>query len=658
MKNPSAPRRNSLGLLTLCSALSSLSMSGAPVSLAHADDLSKSSALDPIVVTATRTPQSLTNIIPSVTVISREDIERTQAVTIEDLLMGQPGVEINRTGGIGAQRSFFMRGQDANSLAIYVDGVRVQTDGYANLQTGALPPPQLIDHIEILRGNAGALYGESATGGVIDIHTRVGSQGDPKAYSTVTLGSQNTIDTLLGYGGRMNDTTFNLSVSEMRTHGIAPLNSVQAPILNLAGNSNGIGDPSNPNAGPAQVQTVNASLSHDFGQGLVVGLTEQYAYSNDQYDDGYGPSNDSFNTYRQNNLTAFAKYLITSDWSTQLDLTRSDFHFQNTESLSPFGGCDYTNTSATNLLKWSNIYKWGAQKTLNFGLDYSSQKFNDGLNAQTPGTFLNDTRQSDAGYVGYSQRWHDFEFQANLRHDDLKVSQQMSGNIAQKYAVNTGLLGAGYWFNPHLKLTALDSSGFRAPAVQELYGYSGNPNLLPQTTHSTEAGLELVESWGYLRAVRFESQTKNYITYNPVPPYASINVPRVTNQGWEFSSRYAFGGLKFLAAYTLQNPKDENGATLPLRAKNFGSVEIDQSFGSNGRYDVGSKVTQSGSRTDGAHPDLAPYTLWSVYAGMKLDEEFKLRLRVDNALNEKYQLSYGYNTPGTTVWLTLMYQQK
>ena len=43
---------------------------------------------------------------------------------------------------------------------------------------------------------------------------------------------------------------------------------------------------------------------------------------------------------------------------------------------------------------------------------------------------------------------------------------------------------------------------------------------------------------------------------------------------------------------------------------------------------------------------------------MKLDEEFKLRLRVDNALNEKYQLSYGYNTPGTTVWLTLMYQQK
>ena len=97
-------------------------------------------SMEPVVVTAARIEQSLSEVIPSVTVISHEDIERSQAVAFEDLLVGQPGVEMSRYGGIGAQPTFFLRGQDSNSLAIYVDGVRIQTDGYGALQTCAEMP--------------------------------------------------------------------------------------------------------------------------------------------------------------------------------------------------------------------------------------------------------------------------------------------------------------------------------------------------------------------------------------------------------------------------------------------------------------------------------------------------------------------------------------
>ncbi len=608
-------------------------------------------SMEPVVVTATRVEQSLSEVIPSVTVISREDIERSQAVAFEDLLVGQPGVEISRYGGLGAQPAFFLRGQDSNSLAIYVDGVRIQTDGYGSLQTGALPSPQLIDHIEILRGNASSLYGEAVTGGVIDIHTKAGNGGEPKFYATATMGSQNTIDASAGVGGRVGDTKFNANFSSMNTDGIAPINAAQA----LAGPYGGY--VANPNAGGSQARSANASVSHDFGRGLEMGVQESYSYSNYQYDDMSGPTNYSLNTYNQNNLTLFSKYRISSEWSTQLDLINSTFSYQNSESLSP--SSNYTNTSDTDIVKWSNIYKIDPQKTLNFGLDYASQSFNDGATPAyqgLPGTIL-ETRSSSAAYVGFGQRWNAWEFQANIRHDDLRVNQAVTANAAQDFSVNTGLLGFGYWLNDKFKLTAASSTGFRAPAVLELFGQYGNTSLLPQTTYSNEAGIEFFESWGNVRAVRFSSRTINYITYNP-DTYISENVALVNNQGWELSSQYSQDGLRVVAAYTFQDPIDQNGAQLALRAKNFGSIDVSKAFGPNNKYDVGVKVIDSGSRTDGSNPNLAPYQLWSIYAGMQFNDEFKLRLRVDNASNENYQLVYGYNTPGTTAWLTLIYQQK
>ena len=51
-------------------------------------------SLHPIVVSAARVEQSLSDVIPSVSVISRQDIERSGAPTLIDLLQGEAGVEV------------------------------------------------------------------------------------------------------------------------------------------------------------------------------------------------------------------------------------------------------------------------------------------------------------------------------------------------------------------------------------------------------------------------------------------------------------------------------------------------------------------------------------------------------------------------------------
>ncbi|MFN8956325.1 MAG: TonB-dependent receptor, partial [Burkholderiales bacterium] len=57
--------------------------------------------LNPVVVSATRIEQKLSDVIPSATVMTREEIERSQAPTFIDLIQGQPGIEIGRNGGPG-----------------------------------------------------------------------------------------------------------------------------------------------------------------------------------------------------------------------------------------------------------------------------------------------------------------------------------------------------------------------------------------------------------------------------------------------------------------------------------------------------------------------------------------------------------------------------
>ena len=72
--------------------------------------VSYSEDLDPIVVTATRTPQTVDETLSSVTVLTREDIEKEQARSVPDLLRGLPGITFSNNGGRGQVTSLFLRG--------------------------------------------------------------------------------------------------------------------------------------------------------------------------------------------------------------------------------------------------------------------------------------------------------------------------------------------------------------------------------------------------------------------------------------------------------------------------------------------------------------------------------------------------------------------
>src|SRR5581483_8931567 len=80
---------------------------------------------EPVVVTATRSVETIDDVLASVTVLTREDIERRQARSLDDLLRGEAGISIVNNGGPGKTSSIFLRGTEADHVLVLIDGIKI-----------------------------------------------------------------------------------------------------------------------------------------------------------------------------------------------------------------------------------------------------------------------------------------------------------------------------------------------------------------------------------------------------------------------------------------------------------------------------------------------------------------------------------------------------
>lgn len=135
------------------------------------------SELDPMVVTAAGYAQQVTSAPASISVISREQLERRQYRDVTDALVDVPGVIVTGGGSGDNGADISIRGMPAEYTLILVDGMPVSTresrpNGSAGFEQDWLPPLYAIERIEVIRGPMSTLYGSDAIGGVINVITR------------------------------------------------------------------------------------------------------------------------------------------------------------------------------------------------------------------------------------------------------------------------------------------------------------------------------------------------------------------------------------------------------------------------------------------------------------------------------------------------------
>jgi outer membrane receptor protein involved in Fe transport len=182
--------------------------------------------LRPIVVTATRTERSVTQVPASVTVIDTDMISGHFVESPEALLKNQAGVDLAISPGGGVDR-IVLRGIPegfAGNTTLYllngmpVDPIQIST----NRSIWHLVSAKDIERLEVVRGPATALYGANAMGGVINIITKRGT-GDPSMQLDLEGGSHNGRAAGWQGGGGFGDFDLRLSARDKRGDGYRPM---------------------------------------------------------------------------------------------------------------------------------------------------------------------------------------------------------------------------------------------------------------------------------------------------------------------------------------------------------------------------------------------------------------------------------------------------
>ena len=123
--------------------------------------------LAPIVVTATRMEEKVSEQASAVSVVTREEIERKSPFVAGDLLQGLPGVDVQRSGSPGGRENVKLRGSLGTHTLVLIDGFPVNSPTAAEFDIGTLPVDGF-ERIEVVRGAQSALYGSNAMGGVVN----------------------------------------------------------------------------------------------------------------------------------------------------------------------------------------------------------------------------------------------------------------------------------------------------------------------------------------------------------------------------------------------------------------------------------------------------------------------------------------------------------
>lgn len=576
-------------------------------------------ALAPVVVTATRTPQPVTAVLADMRVIDAETIERAGALSLVELLQVHGGVEISTTGGPGQVSGLFLRGANTNHVLLLVDGVRVNSSTTGTNAFEHLPLAQ-IERIEILRGPGSSLYGADAIGGVIQVFTKQG----PRTQASLGAGRWGLREGSVGLGRTFGATRLSLQAAAQRSDGFSATNEAASPFV------------FNPDDDAYRNLSLGLSAEHDLAAGHTLALRLTSARGRTHFDGG--PGSDDVNRQRLGRLTLESRNRITAGWRSLVRLARGTDHL-DTEGGFP-GFFDTDQDQAT----WQNDLD-ALGGTLTAGLEGRREK------VESSTAYTRTSRRQWGVFGGWSAQIAEQMLEASLRRDE---DSQFGGH-------GSGRLGWGWRVAPEWRISAAAGTAFKAPSFNDLYypesfGFSGNPDLKPERSRSTELAARYDGAAGRAGLVLFENRIRDLIAVDPSFTTV-INVNRARIRGLTLDGAWRSGPWRLRGEWTQQLPRDEDSERLLVRrARQHGSAALDHDAGA---WRAGAELVGSGARFgtvgNSEASRMGGYTLLHLTAGWSLTPAWTLSARLNNALDKRYEIAQGYNTPRRNLFVSLAY---
>ncbi len=584
------------------------------------------SSTDSYVITATRTLQKLEDTLSSVTIIDREDIERSQARTLDELLADVEGVAVARQGGIGQPTSVYVRGGESDHVLWIIDGVRIGsvTTGIPALQD---LPLDSVERIEIVRGARSSLYGPDAMGGVVHIFTRRGAEANRSLR--VTAGSNGTRQLALGQGFGDESAWVDLQASHLETDGINACLGLPFP-------PGGGCFTSEPDRDPYRNTSVNLGAGYRFDGGTTLEAYAQRAKARVSFDSSFLNQSDLVNQVAGVKLVSEP----TPGWRSTLTVGRS---WDESTSFSASASFTSVFNSSRDTVTWQNEWRVDEGNFL-IGADFLKDRVDSDI------SYTRSSRDNIAAFAQYAFGFGSQDLALAARLDD---NEQFGSNA-------TGSVAWGVRLSDGLQAYASVGSAFKAPSFNELYypGFS-NPNLSPERALTTEIGLKQRLPWGRWSVSAYRSDVDDLIAFD-VATFLPQNVSKASLGGVEGAIEWQRGPWRISQTFGWLSAEDRSqgftrGRELPRRPAWSGRSSLEWSGAA---FDLGASVQFVSRRYDDLanSRELGGYATVDLTGAWRVSSVTEVQVRFANAFDRRYETATLYPALGREFFVTLRYR--
>lgn len=584
-----------------------------------------------VVVTASRYERPLRETGSSVSVIDAAEWRARGALFVADALKSLPGVAVTQSGGNGGQSVVRLRGEEGYRTLVLVDGIRIADPAAPQVLTEmAHLMLSGIARIEVVRGPQSLMHGSDAIGGVINIISARGGDGDQFELS-FPGGSFGTVAASAFVSGKRGNLDAAISASGFSSDGF----SAQP----------GFG--SNERDGYDNA-TLHGVLGWQVNEALRAETVLRYSDATAQFD-RFG-DNDNV--------------LYTEQAAGRLSLR-----------FAPDGG--YAHLAAFSVVSQNRAdYANGAPFI--FGSQF------DGLRLRGEYQLQGDLAGGTLVAGGDFEREEATTNAIEAAREIFGVFGEWSGSVGEDAFVSLGgrydhdkssgghfsLRATAAFFaaliggEEKARFHASIGTGFRAPSLFErLDAFSGNPGLVEETGFGFDLGVEQAFFGGAfdLSLTYFWQQIGDEIRFDPIGfTYIQSNSESLS-QGIELGASATLGDFAHLdIAYTwtdasVASDDAEDGLPRARRPEHLFAARLQHDL-ADGKGHVALTASGAAGTQDGFfifRTDLPDYVVVGADAAWNLSDEVSLFVRGENLLDAHYQTVAGFNTPGPSLMVGL-----
>lgn len=606
-----------------------------------------------IVVTATRLEIPAQEVASSITVITKEELEKSKKHTILEILEGVLGITTIQNGPPGGASSVFLRGANSEHTLVMIDGVELN-DPISPSRSCDISHLSLdtVERIEILRGAQSTLYGSDALGGVINIITKKGD-GRPRFLFSSSGGSYRSLVNNAELSGSTEKFYYSFGLSHYMTDGFSAANS------SLEGNEETDGYRNLTLSGRVGYRPADTI---DFDLSLRIIDTRSDI---DNFGGAFGDDPNNIQEYDTLILKGGIRSLFLQNrWEQILNISYVDFNRTSenpTDEEHPFDSDHSDFKSNLWELDWQHNLFLHHSNTLTLGLEYQQEQgksefTSESLFGPLSSIFPQKMAHTTAAYIQDRVSVADCFF--------ATIGARLDHHSRAGTSVTYRLAPAYYIQQTGTKFKATLGTGFKSPSLYQLfapptfYGPIGNEDLKPEETTTWDIGIEqnLWQNRLTLGAACFSSSFENLIDFNFGQGY--INILNSYSRGTEFFLWVRpKNNLLLEASYTRAEAKNKDtDGFLLRRPKDKFTAMLNFSFSEKGHLSI--SLIHTGKRDDievvgwtSKRVTMSSYTLINAVTSYDILQNAQLFLRLDNVLDEEYEMIKGFGTPGFSAYI-------